>query len=146
MRDLYVRLRHDWNFSRTIEDRFNNRILRANGQASFQDTNNQNILIYRETGSFFDPIENANQFFRSYRYIFKDDKIDIFFADGPSTGQIFHSLYSKQNPYFTSNTHLCGDDIYDGLYHFNNDNALVIHYKATGPHKNYEIVTDYSRV
>ena len=120
----------------------------ATGQAVFREIND-NVLLYTETGYFHDR-DNVliSEFFRSYRYEFHADSIDIIFADGLSIKQLFQKLYVVDDEIMlqSDEAHLCGDDRYNGFYVIETENRFSIQYDVIGPRKNYQMNTQYIRL
>lgn len=133
-----------WSFERVVTSLADNRRLNnAQGQAVFAPENPNAFLSYREDG-----IDNNGQsFFRHYRYAAADGGITVFYGDGPQTGQLYQAYVSSPCGSFlrAKTPHLCGADIYQGIYELSNEHHFSLTTEVTGRNKNFKIETAYRR-
>lgn len=86
-------------------------------------------LVWRETGLFRIAGGNPMPASRSYIWSFQDDRIVVFYEDGSP----FHCV---TGPDFNC-SHLCGDDLYRGVYSFSIPESWAVEWTVTGPRKDY---------
>jgi hypothetical protein len=145
---LYNRLKGYWLFQRMITDHALSVTITADGTADFHpDKTQSHILHYTEQGQMTLPGQNDPQdFSRCYDYLFYPDKIEILFADGISVGQLFQTLKitDTEKIKISEDSHLCGADLYKGIYDFTLEDRFSIIYHVIGPRKNYTMETVYT--
>lgn len=76
---------------------------------------------------------------RSYLWRFAGDAVFVAYADGSP----FHSFELTGGPEATP--HLCGEDLYRGMYSFLRFPDWQVTWTVKGPRKNYRSVTQYRR-
>lgn len=126
-----------WTISRQITDM---RILESGtlqGEAEFTPTDAG--LHYHERGTLVFAGGAPVLAERSYQWTFTEDAVHVAHGDGTP----FHSFALTGGPEATP--HLCGEDMYRGVYSFVSFPDWRVTWSVTGPRKNYRSVTDYSR-
>ena len=127
-----------WNIARDITDM---RILESGtmrGQASFIEERGK--LVYHEQGLMRFAGGSPVKAERRYIWSFHETHVDVVFADGSP----FHSFELSGGP--RASPHLCGDDMYKGIYSFVQFPLWQVTWLVEGPRKNYRSVTRYSRI
>ena len=74
----------------------------------------------------------------------RSGRMDILFDEIPL--RLYHSLALRQEPlgFSAHDTHLCGDDKYDGSYEFG-ENRIGVLLSVHGPNKDYVLKTVFTR-
>lgn len=119
-----------------------------------QQQQSQSKLLYREEGNVnFSPGSNSDKifpFYREYMYAFKSaTEADVYFYQpqhGTDHMKFFHSLSIAASGTGVSSEHLCIDDVYLATIIIESSDAFQMSWKVTGPKKDYQIVTTYTRV
>ena len=128
----------DWSVERLISDRARGMSGRLNGQATF--TPSASGLLYEERGmlSFGAHCGPAEQ---SYRFDFPQglDHASVFFRDG----RPFHDLNLSRGSDRVD--HGCHPDCYAGLFVALSSTEWRCEWRVTGPRKDYDLVTTYTR-
>lgn len=143
---IFIDLKGHWSLNRELVDLNTGVKHSASGHAVFTK-NKANVLAYEETGVLSLPENSANlNFTRKYIYELKDNAIHIILDDGINRGDLFQKLIpTEDNKVFKGSEHLCVNDIYNGTYHFINENEFSIEYSKIGPRMNVEIRTVYRK-
>ncbi len=126
----------NWRIQREITDM---RILESGtleGEAHF--TAKENGLLYHERGMLRFAGGAPVLAERSYQWSFQDDEVFVAYADGTP----FHCFARVGAPVATP--HLCGEDMYRGLYSFVRFPQWQVTWTVKGPRKNYRSVTQYT--
>ena len=87
-------------------------------------------------------------FTRKYRYVFDDDGVAIYFQDDPTQNDGLYQSYSwdETSGRLTSrDKHLCVLDIYDAQFHMQDARTFWQNTVVTGPKKDYQIKTVFSK-
>lgn len=142
---FFTYFKGSWTLNRTIVDFKQNQQGTYTGQSTFKlDTSRKDLtvdtLLYEESGylEFSDYVDRSYQ---SYIYEFPNKTIShVRFSDG----RFFYQLGNQHNP--CSIRHICGKDIYKGVYIFIDSNTFHIHWFVHGPRKNLEIWTEFCRL
>ena len=142
--NLFTYLCGHWDIQRIVS----NPNTRLSGQAefSFKTQDDNCALAYFENGK---NQQSQTDFFNAYtfkRISSKDDttSIIVYFATGPQTGRIFHTLDFK-SPEQAKGLYVCGDDIYKTDYVFESDISFSITHDISGAQKNLKITSLYRR-
>ncbi len=125
-----------WRLTRRVEDR----VLRADmgfgGEARFTPV--EGGLSYRETGQWtgapWGPLSGE----RSYLWRFREGFVDVCYPDGSAFHQFKPGLKAEAE-------HLCGRDLYAGLYRFDLPSSWSLTWHVRGPHKDYSSATLFAR-
>ena len=133
---LYDYLRGNWSVKRRIEDLLAKQDNWFTGEAQFVGTGVG--LNYTEAGrlSVGDALIEAKQ---TYQWHCQANGATVYF----DPYREFHSFVIKGQS--ASAHHLCGDDQYDGRYHFPAADAWQLTWTVKGPRKNYISTTNYQR-
>lgn len=126
-----------WRISREITDL---RILESGsleGDAVF--TRSDDGLSYHEKGQLRFAGSAPIMAERRYLWSFGETAITVKFADGAP----FHSFALTGAP--TATPHLCGEDMYRGIYSFVRFPDWQVTWNVEGPRKAYRSVTHYTR-
>lgn len=126
-----------WRIMREITDF---RILESGsleGEAQF--TAQDGGLLYTECGTLRFAGGAPMVAERSYLWSFADDAVHVAYADGAP----FHSFALTGGPEATP--HLCGADMYRGIYSFVAFPDWQVTWTVKGPRKDYRSVTRYTR-
>jgi hypothetical protein len=137
--DLRAFLSGSWCIDRTVVDRRHSIDGKLRGQADFLPSCKS--LLYEERGRFTFGAHDAPA---EQHYVFDfsstDARASVKFRDGRS----FHTLDLSQGEAVVS--HLCGADLYEGHFMAFNDITWQSAWKVTGPRKNQDILTLYTRI
>ncbi|MGY0569915.1 DUF6314 family protein [Bradyrhizobium sp. RDM12] len=104
-------------------------------------------LAYREQGRL--TLQNGIELEAEREYIFRkhDRGFEVFFKEKPP--RLFHSISlsaSDDGALNGSASHLCSPDHYQSTYTFHPDGGFVVRHVVSGPHKDYTMITAYTRV
>jgi hypothetical protein len=129
-----------WTFDRLIEGHG-----AMTGQAVFTPITGQR-LHYREHGTLrlINGTELAAE--REYLYAPCENGFAVLFSENPP--RLFHEIVLAPGPdgeWRGESDHLCGQDLYHSSYRFLPGGSFIIRHVATGPRKNYTIVTSFTR-
>lgn len=114
----------------------------------------EQLLLYREEGKVnFSPDSKSDKtfpFYREYMYNFKSAiEADVYFYQPQNETEhmkFFHTLTIAASGAGVTSEHLCIDDVYLATINLESASAFQMSWKVTGPKKDYQIVTKYSRV
>jgi len=136
--DLREFLSGSWSLDRLVTDHARTTIGRFRGKATFRLSGPD--LLYEETGTLIFG-EHRGQAGQTYRYDFPDGdgRALVRFRDG----RPFHDLDLSTG--HDRPRHACPPDIYDGVFLALGPAAWRTEWKVTGPRKDYDLVTAYSR-
>jgi hypothetical protein len=144
-KNVFINLMGAWNFSRSINDYQNKTEIPATGIVEFTSIN-ENKSLYKEEGSLLINGKKIS-FTRKYYYCLAEELIKIYFADGANYGSLFQTLdiNFKEIPAMAKGSHLCINDLYQGVFHFYHENKFKNSFKIKGPHKDQLIDTVFER-
>ena len=126
-----------WTVERTVRDRRAASDGTFRGEATFMPT--REGLRYDETGRLELP-GYTDDVSRCYRWIIDDPhRAAILFEDG----RPFHALDLTNGE--DRVRHLCGDDVYDGIYAVEDDGNWQLAWRIEGPRKSLLIESRYTR-
>jgi hypothetical protein len=132
----------NWQITRTFRD--NNQ---AVGVASFS-VNDLNLLYYKEELAVsLSPGGCVHEAYQEYYYFY--DALMGRIVQKFSHGGVFIALKFRQSPaktYIANAHHLCGEDVYYGTYVIENEDNFTTIYHVLGPHNDYKIITNYTKV
>jgi hypothetical protein len=136
--DLKEFLSGSWSVDRLVIDHARTTIGRLRGKATFRPSGRD--LLYEERGTLIFG-EHRGQAEQTYRYDFPegDGRALVRFRDG----RPFHDLdlsTGQDRP-----RHVCPPDIYEGVFVALGPSAWRTEWKVTGPRKDYDLVTTYTR-
>ena len=136
--DLKEFLLGSWNMDRLVIDHARTTIGRLEGKVTFRPFGPN--LLYEETGTLILG-EHRGDAGQTYRYDFPDGdrRALVRFRDG----RPFHDLdlsSGQDRPH-----HWCPPDLYEGVVLALGPAAWSTEWKVTGPRKDYDLVTTYSR-
>lgn len=123
-----------WVLRRDITDISTKAISRFVGTSEFVWQNDD--LLCHEIGTLSLPNAPEMQATRSYIWRPTSDGIDVFFDDG----RFFHTVTTGSPA-----VHDCDPDRYEGAYDFDAWPNWSLAWRVTGPRKNYEMISRYSR-
>lgn len=115
------------------------------GQGEFTPTSHDEYKYIEQGTLTLDHggvVENVT---RVFLYQFKDEAIQIYYADGPDNGKLFQTLTFK-NDSEASAEHLCGKDLYKSHYKFEFPESFTITHDVKGPKKDYVSETVFRRL
>ena len=151
-----------WTLSKTIEYGRGGCSGTFRGDALFENIGQEKSLLhYTEHG--IAELLNGNTVSARHKllYKFEDDAIvSVYFIDDPyddneqmnaetilRRGRFFHHIRfdetSHNEPVLSP--HPCGPDMYHGRLHFATSDLFTLHWKVTGPRKEGNIVSSYTR-
>ena len=134
----HVAFAGQWILKRQIWDRFSQQRLTFEGFAWFKPEGD--ILHYAEKGEIRIPGQTALPASQNLTWRPESDdgeNIAVYFHDG----RYFHSLNPRQSP--ISARHLCGRDLYDVTYRFEDWPTWDATWVVTGPAKDYTLASTY---
>jgi hypothetical protein len=110
------------------------------------EKNNDNELKYQEIGVLTLDNGQVLKSQKQYNYVLTDEgKIEIYFADGVTSGMHFQTLICDRNGVAQAK-HYCDPDIYKSHYDFSKLSAEIkIIHDALGPKKKYRSTTILTR-
>lgn len=102
-------------------------------------------LHYTETGILrLDGGAGSTEARRCFSYRWEHGAINVYFADGPQDGQLFHVL-SFDDAISATASHHCVADLYRTTYRFELPARFSVEHHVTGPHKRYVSTSLYTR-
>ena len=123
--------------------------------ANFTDhksTSEHEEMLYREEGmvNFTPGVEGKEMsFYREYMYSFTSPtSADVsFYQPGNQSEHLkfFHTLNISGTGVGTTTEHLCIDDLYNATIEISSEQAFRATWTVVGPHKNYQIFSQYTR-
>lgn len=136
-----ARLAGAWSFDRVIEGQGS-----MQGLATFTPLDAER-LAYREQGRL--KLPNGTELEAEREYVFRkhDRGFDVFFKESPP--RLFHAISlsaSDDGALNGSADHLCGADHYQSTYTFRARGGFVVRHVASGPRKDYAMITTYRRL
>ena len=137
MKLLPVDFLGSWRIRRSITDHLSNAVGTLEGEATFHG--DDGALHYYEQGTLNFGRAAPMVAERRYIWTFYDDTVSVAHADGAP----FHSFAWSALP--TATPHLCGEDLYEGAYHFAAFPAWRVTWTVQGPCKDYQSITAYQR-
>jgi len=148
--DLYAYFLGRWQFTRTMHGADGNLIGNAEGAAQFHVQDKHSALQYHETGQLHLAADaRVITFSRRFDYQFEPQQalLHVLFADGHQQGQSYqHYRYDiERHALLPVQIHVCARDHYDGLYQLIDDKHFDLHTRIAGPHKDYVLVTHFTR-
>ena len=137
--EIFNHLQGDWALHRVIKP---GGVMQ--GRAVFNKAG-ENTYDYQERGQLIvDGNTPALESTRQYTYRLIDGDIQVYYADGPDKGDLFHALsFSGEDK--ANAEHLCVNDLYVSEYDFRLPHNFQITHRVTGPKKDYVSVTDFKR-
>lgn len=150
-RDLFHFFKGEWTFRRTIRDtRSGHSTAVASGNAVFSEEQQAATLHYRENGRvILQETMEAHSFFRDYRYCFRLEKMDVYFADIVTGNNGLYQSYryhAETGLLQATEMHTCNKDLYTGVYKIESDDLFSNNITVLGPQKDYTSVTVYTRL
>ncbi|RYZ17520.1 MAG: hypothetical protein EOP49_50580 [Sphingobacteriales bacterium] len=145
--DLYSFFSGHWSFTRSIRTGTPRQpYAEAQGQASFAPDETQQ-LIFEERGSIVLNTGTKLQFSRSYRYVFSDDGLNVYFHDGPDKGALYQAYHHNADAgrLEAQDLHYCGPDVYAGHYLIRDTHSFSLFTEVRGTAKDIEIETQFRR-
>lgn len=132
-----------WSFKRVIFCSGDSPYGVADGTACFSPSD-EGKLIYNESGKL--SLSESGQtfpFFRSFIYLFDEDRVEVYFNDGPNSGQLYQSYRLEDDHLTLSPTtgHICRDDCYNGTYEMLSSGEFKLETLIKGPRKEFKIAT-----
>lgn len=120
----------------------------AAGRAQFMALPEHLSMLYEERGTL--KMESNNSplsFSRSFRYLFIDDTLEVYFADGPDNGSLYQQYFYQQKNHklLPSQIHICGKDAYQGEYSLTGPSSFILITTIDGTSKDFLITTNYWR-
>ena len=125
-----------WEITRNIEDRLNQKKFELKGEATFSD--NDTLYHYNETG-IMKSESFQSKAHQDYLWVITSEGWKINFIDGSH----FHDLElvnQEQHVY-----HKCVNDIYRGEFLLNLPNDIKVLWNVSGPRKDYVSHTYYKK-
>ncbi len=105
------------------------------GTAVFQKTDDGDLL-YREQGALTLESGEVLEPFKAYLYRLEEGQVHVYFADGETSGALFHVLDFMSDTQAQAE-HLCGQDMYKTTYDFELPDRFTITHIVHGPEKEY---------
>ena len=130
--DVFEALEGEWNLSRNIVPGG-----QMSGRGVFKRTGD-NKLEYNEVGILTLDNGHVLQAQKRYDYFLKDEgKIEIYFADGVTSGELFQTLVFNEEG-MAKAEHFCNPDHYKSEYDFSGlPEVIKINHEVTGAKKDY---------
>lgn len=148
--DLFGYFKGTWLFEREIlwSDSKKN-YGRADGSASWEVTEQVSVLQYQETGKLLIfETQHQQAFFRNYKYNITEEGLDIYFDDALTQNFNLYQQYIYQHEngkLVPKATHVCNKDLYEGDFTLTNEHHFIHASVIKGPHKDYTIITRYTK-
>lgn len=136
----------DWTLDRKVVQGDGRVSAVAAGRASFSVTGPDELLYHEEGHVTLQP-GGRFSFFRSYRYRFAGEQLDVFFADGPDAGALYQSYVFNErcDRLELLALHHCGADVYAGAYEFSGADRFCLRTSVRGPKKDFSVVTFFGK-
>ena len=118
------------------------------GEAVFTEEPGGSVL-YREEGELLLRNGQTSRAYRHYRFAESDGSLLIAFADGFDSGKHFVALRfagDLSGRMVARDTHLCGPDRYDVVYHLDFPGRFATDIRVSGPRKSYRVISRYTRL
>ena len=147
--DLHSYFLGAWQFSRTMHTSDGALIGSAEGSAHFTAPGSADHLHYHETGKLT-LVADARVISFSKRFDYwleAAGSLHVVFADGPQAGESYqrYQYDAARHALLPLHTHICIADHYTGSYQLNDADHFDLHTRIDGPHKDYVVLTKYSR-
>ncbi len=98
-------------------------------------------LSYEEHGTLTLPSGERFEARRRYAYELRGASLEVHFRGDAGLEGLFHQI----DPTTGEGTHFCDPDLYEAKYSFESDDRFRIHYRVTGPRKDYVSDTVFVR-
>ncbi len=147
--DLLSFFKGQWLIERSVYIKSTNQVhATATGRAQFMILPEHSSMFYEERGILRMESNNSPlSFSRSFRYLFIDDTLEVYFADGPDNGSLYqqYSYQQKNSKLLPSQIHICGKDAYKGEYLLTGSSSFTLITTIDGTSKDFLITTNYIR-
>ncbi len=128
-----------WSFERYISKPE----LHIKGNARFSRLS-QSSLAYRESGTYIIN-EIAYDFFQKRIFMYDENSLSVYKNDGSLLHIFTFTKVTSSSCGSAKHTHQCNLDTYHCLFLFKTEQCFEINYKISGPNKDYEIRTLYTK-
>jgi hypothetical protein len=140
--DLRHYLQHPWCFQRQIVHHHSSQVATIQGTVSWQDVSKPDAaltLLYREFG-VIQLATYTGKATQTYAYMFPSNAAaEVYFSDG----RFFYTLDLTTD--HCKIRHVCGEDIYDGVFDALSETTYQQIWRVIGPRKDYTSHTTFSR-
>lgn len=149
--DLFQFFLGNWALTRTVLDGAQRKVAQASGVAGFAAGTGAGELMFEERGQLLLTAQ-ANPrpipFTRRYRYVLRDDLVEVFFADGVDRGKPYQSYRwsSPQRALLPHAVHTCIADCYSSQYRLADGDRFEMATTIQGPHKSQVLQTAFVRL
>ena len=147
---LFEYFKGSWIFEREILWSDSQKVYgRADGNAIWNASEQPATLQYQETGKL-NIIETQHQqaFFRNYKYHITAEGLSIYFDDALTQNFNLYQQYiyrKEDNKLIPKEIHVCNKDLYEGDFTLTNGHHFIHTSVIKGPHKDYTIITRYTK-
>lgn len=133
-KDVFALLTGQWDLVREIPGRG-----RLDGRVTFSPLSTHQLLCDERGLLQLDQIVQTFEASRSYLYELRDDLLFIFYNDGDRSGEVLHELQfaNMAGTSKAAHCHVCAADVYDLTMTIEAPDHIEMHYKITGPQKEY---------
>lgn len=135
-------LEHPWRFQRQIVHHHTGQVANIKGTVLWKKVSKPDAvptLLYHETG-VIELADYTGKATQTHYYQFPSEAdAEIYFNDG----RLFYTLNLTTS--HCEIRHLCGEDVYDGVFDAVSETTYQQIWRVTGPHKNYTSHTTFSR-
>ncbi|WP_050466879.1 DUF6314 family protein [Herbaspirillum chlorophenolicum] len=146
---LFGFFRGDWCFKRTVWGAQDAPQAQAEGECAFMATEVEGKLLYREHGALHMlPLQLPGRpipFTRAFEYLFGEEQVQVFFADGERVGVPYQQYVLKGNFLAPAAEHICGPDCYTAAYTLHGEGHFTMETFIRGPKKHSRLLTEYQR-
>lgn len=136
--DIFHALEGGWNIQREIKPggRF-----KGKGVFTFSAANE---LSYHEQGQMMLESGEVLDAGRQFTYRLENERIAVYYADGPDAGALFHTL-TFESERRARGENLCKEDFYAAEYVFELPEKFTLTYTVNGPKKDYTSESVFTR-
>lgn len=133
---MFSSLKGEWLLERFVylED---NSLVTMTGAVDFSLLEKDSFKYQERVSIYFPDRTERIKGYKEYCYKYRKGGIEIYFLE---SHLLFHRIIFKNSLIGTA-SHQCKEDVYSGLYNFNQKGTIKISYKVLGPSKNYTIET-----
>ena len=149
--DLFQFFRGNWRLTRTVLDGAQRTVAQASGVAGFVAGSGAGELLFEERGQLLLTTSVNGRpipFTRRYRYVLRDDLVDVFFADGTDNGKSYQSYRwsPSRQALLPCAEHTCIADCYSSQYRLADGDHFEMQTTIQGPHKSQVLQTIFARM
>ena len=149
--DLFQFFLGNWTLTRTVYDGAQRSVAQATGVAEFAATAVAGELLFVERGQLVlaaPATPRPIPFTRRFRYVMRNEMVEVFFADGADNGKSYqcYRWSQPQQALLPCAVHVCSADFYGSEYRVADAAHFDMQTTIQGPHKNQTLHTSFARL